>query len=79
MPVPVRVGWAASLAAGLLLGTFLASQTWTATGQETAGVPSVASPDRGSGADLDYLTDAPADSLAQTFLALTRAEAGKGS
>lgn len=79
MPVPVRVGWAASLAAGLLTGVFLGNRTWAVSGQGPAGVLSVARPDRGDEAELNYLTDGPGDSLAQTFLVLTRTEAGRGS
>lgn len=78
LPFPVRVGWAASLAAGLLIGTFLGRQTWTVADRESARVTTESRSDTGAWGELDYLADAPGASLAQTFLALTRAERGRG-
>lgn len=79
MPVPMRVGWAASLAAGVWMGVFLGNATWTASDHGAAGGLCVASPDPGEGTELEYLADGPGDSLALTFLTLTRADAGRGS
>ena len=78
LPVPVRVGWATSLAAGLLIGTFLGRQTWAIADQGSTLVTASSRSDVGTSGELDYLTDSPGDSLALTFLALTRAETGKG-
>lgn len=78
LPVTVRVGWAASLAAGLLIGTFLGRQTWAITDQGSPLVTPLSRSNAGTSGELDYLTDSPGDSLAQTFLALTRGKTGKG-
>jgi anti-sigma factor RsiW len=78
LPLPVRVGWAASLAAGLLIGTFLGRQTWNIADQGSTLATSSSRSDTGALGELDYLTDSPGDPLAQTFLALTRGETGKG-
>jgi anti-sigma factor RsiW len=79
LPVPMRVGWAASLAAGLLIGTFLGRQTWTSADPRSALATPSARSDAGTWGELDYLTEVPSGSLAQTFLALIRTETGKGT
>jgi anti-sigma factor RsiW len=67
---PMRAEAAAVLAAGLLIGVLMGQQTWRSVhpsmpqGATQADVSAIY--------ELDYLSDAPAGSLSQAYLALTR-------
>lgn len=64
----VLVGRSAVLAGGIMLGILMGQQTWRSV-HPAAPRPSMQS-DPVAVYELDYLTDAPGDSLAGTYLAL---------
>lgn len=65
---PMRAEVAATLAAGLLIGVFLGQQTWHSAHPSNPQQATQADPL--AVYELDYLTNAPGDSLAGTYLAL---------
>ena len=66
--LPMRAEVAATLAAGLLIGVFLGQQTWQSAHRPTPR--QAAQNDPLEFYTINYLTDAPGDSLAGTYLAL---------
>jgi hypothetical protein len=64
-----KAAHAAALAGGLLIGALMGQQTWRSA---HASIPKQAiEPDPVAVYQVDFLTDAPSGSLAQTYLTLT--------
>jgi anti-sigma factor RsiW len=68
---------AAILAAGLLIGVLMGQQTWRSAHPSTPQRAPQADPL--AVYDLDYLSDAPGGSLAESFLTLTGGSSGNGA
>lgn len=68
---------AAMLAAGLLIGAFIGQQTWHSAHPSTTREAMQADPS--AVYELDYLSDAPGGSLAESFLTLTAGASGNGA
>lgn len=72
-----KAAQAAALAGGLLIGVLMGQQTWRSA---HPSVPQQAvEPDPVAVYQLDYLTDAPGGSLAQSYLTLTNAPNQNGT
>lgn len=76
-PVGRKAAQAAALAGGLLIGVFMGQQTWRSA---HSSIPQqTIEPDPVAVYQLDYLTDAPGGSLAQSYLTLTNAPNHNGT
>ena len=75
--IPLRAEAAAVLAAGLLIGVFMGQQTWQSAHRATSRQATQADPS--AVYQLDYLSDAPGGSLAESFLTLTGDSRGNGT
>jgi anti-sigma factor RsiW len=72
-----KVAQAVALAGGLLIGVLMGQQTWRSAHQSVTQ-PTI-EPDPVAVYQLDYLTDAPGGSLAQSYLSLTNAPNHNGT
>jgi len=75
--VPMRAEAAAVLAAGLLIGVLMGQQTWRSAHPSPPQQATQADPL--AVYELDYLSDAPGGSLAESFLTLTGGPSGNGA
>jgi anti-sigma factor RsiW len=72
-----KAAQAVALAGGLLIGVLMGQQTWRSA---HSSIPQQAvAPDPVAVYELDYLTDAPGGSLAQSYLSLTKAPNHNGT
>jgi anti-sigma factor RsiW len=74
---PMRVAGAATLAAGLLFGILMGQQTWQSLHAENRRQD--AQTDLSAIYELDYLTDAPNGSLANTYFSLMQSPENDGA
>lgn len=65
-----RAAQLAVLAGGLLIGMLMGQQTWCSV--HRSSTPQASQADPVAAHELDYLTDAPGNSLAESYLRLTR-------
>jgi anti-sigma factor RsiW len=72
-----RAAQAAVLAGGLLIGLLMGQQTWCSVYPSSASQAGQTAPVVGD--ELDYLTDAPGSSLAESYLMLTRTADNNGA
>jgi hypothetical protein len=72
-----KAAQAAALAGGLLIGLLMGQQTWRSV--HPSMPQQMRQPDPVSVYQLDYLTDAPGGSLAQSYLTLTSAPNHNGT
>jgi hypothetical protein len=72
-----KAAQAAALAGGLLIGVLMGQQTWRS--ERPSSPQQTAEPDPVAVYQLDYLTDAPGGSLAQSYLTLTNAPNHNGT
>jgi len=72
-----KAAQAVALAGGLLIGVLMGQQTWRSAHSSIAR--QAAQPDPVAVYQLDYLTDAPGGSLAQSYLTLTNAPNHNGT